>query len=159
MRDYLPLFIRVGVAALLISYGVEKFYDPVNFLKSIHEYDILPVKPSWILNLGPNVIPVMELAAGLCILSGFLRRGAAAFMGGFLVLFTGAILWRTFGVMDETGQAFHQIAFDCGCGGGEVVIWEKMVLNTALIVGTFYCMLGRGVVSQRIEDETSPHGE
>ena len=52
MRSYLPLFIRVGVAALLISYGMEKLSDPVSFLKSIHEYDILPVKPSWILNLG-----------------------------------------------------------------------------------------------------------
>ncbi|MCP4091841.1 MAG: DoxX family protein [Planctomycetes bacterium] len=155
MRSYLPLFIRVAVAALLISYGVEKFQDPVNFLKSIHEYDILPVQPSWMLNLGPNVIPILELAAGLCILFGFLRRGAAVFMGGFLVLFTGAILWRTLGVMDETGQAFSEIAFDCGCGGGEVVIWEKMVLNAALIVGTFYCMFERGVVSMQVAKDSA----
>jgi uncharacterized membrane protein YphA (DoxX/SURF4 family) len=159
MRSYLPLFIRVAVAALLISYGVEKLGDPVNFLKSIHEYDILPVKPSWILNLGPNVIPILEIAAGLCILTGVLRRGAAAFMGGFLVLFTAAIFWRALTVMDETGQAFSEIAFDCGCGGGEVVIWEKLVLNTALIVGTFYCMLGRGVVSMKIANESTADGE
>lgn len=159
MRSYLPLFIRLAVAVLLIDYGLGKLSDPVSFLKSIHEYDLLPVKPSWILNLGPNVIPIMELAAGLCILTGLLRRGAAAFMGGFLVLFTAAIFWRTLGVMDETGQAFSKIVFDCGCGGGEVVIWEKLVLNIALIVGTFYCMLGRGVVSQKIASDSAPNGE
>ena len=144
MRSYMPLFIRIAVAALLVSYGLEKLADPVAFLKSIHEYDLLPTTPPWILNFGPNAIPILEIAAGICILTGFLRRGAALSMGLFLVVFTAAILFRTLTVMDETGQAFAEIAFDCGCGSGVVVIWEKLVLNLALIAGTFYCMLNRG---------------
>jgi len=98
----------------------------------------------------------LEIAAGICILTGFLRRGAALVMGGFLILFTGAILWRTLMVMQDTGEAFHTIPFDCGCGSGVVVIWEKLVFNTALIVGCFYCMLERGY---RYAASTSPkHG-
>ena len=156
MRNYLPLFIRVAMAALLLSYGFEKLHDPVTFLKSIHAYDLLPTNPPWLLNFGPNVIPLLEIAAGICILTGFLRRGAAMAMGCFLILFTGAILWRALVLMDDTGEAFHTIAFDCGCGSGEVVIWEKLVFNTALIVGCFYCMLERGY---RSAASTSPkHG-
>jgi len=144
MMSYTPLFIRLAVAALLFSYGFEKLNDPVSFLKSIHEYDLLPTEPPWLLNFGPSLIPILEIAAGICILSGFLRRGAALSMGLFLIVFTGAITWRAFTVMSETGQSFASIEFDCGCGSGVVVIWEKLVFNTALIVGTFYCMTGRG---------------
>jgi len=138
MREHLPLFIRIGMAAILIAYGVEKLADPVNFLKAIHEYGILPTQPTWILNLAPSGIPMLEIAAGLCLLSGFLRRGAAVLMAAFLVLFTGAILWRTREVMGDTGQAFHEVAFDCGCGSGVVVIWEKTMFNLALILGTLH---------------------
>jgi uncharacterized membrane protein YphA (DoxX/SURF4 family) len=159
MKDYMPLFIRVAVAALLVSYGVEKLGDPVNFLKSIHEYDILSTRPPWLLNFGPNAIPLLEIAAGVCILTGFLRKGAALTMGCFLVAFTGAIVWRTFDVMEATGQSFGEISFDCGCGGGVVVIWEKIVLNGALIVSTFYCMLERGFGPRSVSSWSAPDGE
>ena len=163
MRSYMPLFIRLAVAALLFSYGFEKLNDPVTFLKSIHEYDLLPTNPPWMLNFGPNVIPILEIAAAICILTGFLRRGAALSMGLFLLVFSGAILWRALVVMDETGISFAEVAFDCGCGSGIVVIWEKLVFNAALIVGTFYCMLGRGygIPAQATESqrENLGHGE
>jgi len=29
---------------------------------------------------------------------------------------------------------FTDIKFDCGCGGGEVVIWKKLIENSALIL-------------------------
>ena len=134
----LPLFIRLAIGVILIAYGIGKLADPVSFLKAIHEYGILPTDPIWLLNLAPSGIPLLEIVAGLCLISGFLRRGAACLMGTFLILFTGAILWRTFAVMDETGQKFMEVAFDCGCGGGVVVIWEKMMINAILILGTFH---------------------
>ena len=138
MRSRLPIMIRFLMGAVLIAYGIEKLSDPVSFLKSIHEYDILPTRPTWVLNLAPSGIPLLEITAGLCFITGFLRRGAAVIMSSFLVLFTAAILWRTFGIMDETGQSFMQVEFDCGCGAGVVVIWEKMMFNTILILGTIH---------------------
>jgi len=138
MRSRLPIMIRFLMGAILITYGIEKLSDPVSFLKSIHEYDILPARPTWVLNLAPSGIPLLEITAGLCLITGFLRRGAAVIMSSFLVLFTAAILWRTFGIMDETGQAFTQVEFDCGCGAGVVVIWEKIMFNTILVLGTLH---------------------
>jgi len=138
MRSNLPLIIRLFMGGVLIAYGVQKMMDPVSFLKAIHEYDILPSQPTWILNLAPSGIPILEIAAGLAFLSGILRRGAAVLMAAFLVIFTGAILMRTFGIMEETGQSFMQVQFDCGCGAGVVVIWEKMIFNTVLVLGTLH---------------------
>ncbi|MFK5957042.1 MAG: DoxX family protein [Planctomycetota bacterium] len=138
MRNRLPFYIRIIMGCILIAYGVEKLQDPVAFLKAIHEYDILPAQPTWILNLMPSGIPLLEIAAGLCLISGFLRRGAAVLMSSFLVLFTAAILWRTFAVMQETGQSFSQVKFDCGCGSGVVVIWEKLMFNSILVLGTIH---------------------
>ena len=134
----MPLFIRLAMGAILIAYGVGKLSDPVSFLKAIHEYQILPAEPTWLLNLAPSGIPLLEITAGLCLITGFLRRGAASLMTAFLILFSAAILWRTFAVMDETGQKFTEVAFDCGCGDGIVVIWEKMMTNIILILGTIH---------------------
>ncbi|MHC4379836.1 MAG: DoxX family protein [Planctomycetota bacterium] len=134
----MPLFIRLAMGAILIAYGVGKLADPVSFLKAIHEYQILPAEPTWLINLAPSGIPLLEITAGLCLITGFLRRGAATLMTAFLILFTAAILWRTFAVMDETGQKFTEVAFDCGCGGGVVVIWEKVMTNIILILGTIH---------------------
>lgn len=135
---HMPRFVRLAMGAILIAYGIEKLSDPVSFLKAIHEYGILPTEPTWLLNLAPSGIPMLEVFAGVCLITGFLRRGAAVLMSSFLVLFSMAILWRTFAVMDETGQKFMEVAFDCGCGGGVVVIWEKMMFNTILILGTIH---------------------
>lgn len=132
------MMIRVFMGVIFIAYGVQKMMDPVSFLKAIHEYDILPTRPTWILNLAPSGIPILEIAAGLAFLTGTLRRGAAVLMGSFLVFFTLAILMRTFGVMEETGQSFMQVEFDCGCGTGIVVIWEKIMFNTVLLLGTVH---------------------
>ncbi len=138
MKRSWPRLLRIGVGAILIAYGLEKLADPVAFLKAIHEYQILPSRPPWMMNLMPNGIPILEIGAGLCLITGFLRRGASLVMGCFLTAFTAAILWRTFRVMEETGLAFQQVQFDCGCGSGVVVIWEKILFNLALIVATFY---------------------
>lgn len=138
VRDVLPLLVRVAVAGLMITYGVEKMAGLEDFLKSIHSYGILPTRPPWILNLAADGIPVLEIFGGLCLLFGFWRRAASLVLALFLVVFTAAILWRTFQVMDETGQAFTEVAFDCGCGSGVVVIWEKTLFNLTLLLGTLY---------------------
>lgn len=138
MRSRLPLLIRFFMGGILIAYGVEKLMDPVSFLKAIHEYDILPTSPTWILNLAPSGIPILEIATGLAFFTGTLRRGAATVMSSFLVIFTAAILMRTLGIMEETGQSFMEVEFDCGCGAGVVVIWEKIMFNTVLVLGTIH---------------------
>jgi len=134
----LPMLVRCAVAALLLAYGFEKLGGLSDFLKSIHSYGILPPEPPWLLNLAADGIPMLEIAGGLCLLFGWFRRGAALVVGLFLLVFSVAILWRTLEVMDDTGQAFTQVAFDCGCGNGVVVIWQKLLFNLALLLGVLY---------------------
>jgi uncharacterized membrane protein YphA (DoxX/SURF4 family) len=135
---FLPVLVRCGVAALLLAYGIEKMSGLSDFLKSIHSYGVLPTTPPWILNLAANGIPILEIAGGLFLLFGWCRRGTSAVVALFLLVFSVAIFMRTLDVMAETGQAFTEIAFDCGCGNGDVIIWQKLLFNAALLLGVLY---------------------
>jgi uncharacterized membrane protein YphA (DoxX/SURF4 family) len=119
---------------ILIFYGVGKLGDPADFLKSIHTYGILPTDPAYWLNLSAIALPWLEILAGIAILLGVLRRGAGALSAITLAVFSAAILVRTFDIMSTDGTAFMDVAFDCGCGSGVVVIWEKMIFNSSLFV-------------------------
>ena len=58
-----------------------------------------------------------------------------------LAVFTPAILLRALAIQAAEGTPFFEIAFDCGCGAGVVVIWQKLLTNTALflaaLIGVF----------------------
>jgi uncharacterized membrane protein YphA (DoxX/SURF4 family) len=134
----LPLLIRLGVATILVSYGFEKIQDPVAFLKAIREYEMFPSGWYGLLNFSVSAIPITEILAALCLATGFLRRGAAAVTALLLIVFSSAILIRSFDIMAETGQKFTELSFDCGCGSGEVIIFEKILFNTALLIGVIH---------------------
>lgn len=130
------LAVALVLGAILLYYGVTKLGDPADFLKSIHAYGILPTQPPWLLNLSAIGLPWLEVISGLALLSGLFRRGAALLSCVVLVVFTAAIAVRAMQVMGADGTPFLELAFDCGCGSGTVIIWQKLLFNTALIVGT-----------------------
>ena len=121
--------------AALAWYALAKIADPMDFLKSIHAYNILPEKPPLFLNLAAALLPWMELLAGASLLTGRMRR-EAALASVFLVLtFTLAVAFRIPSEMEAQGVAFLGLAFDCGCGTGVVVVWQKLAANLALLTG------------------------
>ena len=121
--------------ATLAWYALAKIADPMDFLKSIHAYNILPEKPPLFLNLAAALLPWMELLAGASLLTGRMRR-EAALASVFLVLtFTLAVAFRIPSEMEAQGVAFLGLAFDCGCGTGVVVVWQKLAANLALLTG------------------------
>lgn len=134
---------RLVLGACLVVYALRKIAEPALFLKSIHEYAILPEHPPLFLNLAAVVVPWIELSGGGLLLLGVLRRGAAAVITLMLVVFTAAVWARALAVQAETGQAFCAIAFDCGCGTGEVVICEKLAYNALLIALGAWTALAR----------------
>lgn len=138
MRTGLPLLVRIGVAVILCSYGLEKLQDPVAFLKAIREYQMFPAEWYGLLNFAVSALPITEILAAICLATGFWRRGAAVITSLLLVVFSTAILIRSFEIMADTGQAFNQLVFDCGCGSGEVVIYEKIMFNLVLLVGVLH---------------------
>lgn len=134
MRTILVVVARLYAGLALLLYGVPKLFEPSDLLKSIHTYGILPTDPPLLLNLSAVALPWLEILAGVSILLSPLRRGASALSAVVLVVFTSAILMRTFDVMAADGLTFAQVSFDCGCGSGEVIIWQKMIFNSSLIV-------------------------
>lgn len=134
MRAWIIVVARLYAGLMLLIYGFPKLVEPSDLLKSIRTYEILPTQPPIYLNLSAVALPWLEILAGLAILLSPLRRGASALSAIVLIVFTSAILWRTFAIMEADGLAFTQISFDCGCGSGEVIIWQKMIFNSSLIV-------------------------
>jgi len=129
-----PLLARLALAAVLIPLSLAKLGDPFGFLKSVHEYQLLPGHPAWILNTFAAVVPWMEMLGGAALLLGIGLRGTASVLGAFLAIFTAAILVRGLEIFHMGGTGFCDIQFDCGCGTGVVPICPKLASNLGLIL-------------------------
>jgi len=71
-------------------------------------------------------------------------RGTALLLVLMLVPFTAVVLHRALGVANLQHIAFCAVRFDCGCGGGEVLICRKLVENTFLILLSLALVSGFG---------------
>ncbi len=121
--------------AALAWYALAKIADPVDFLKSIHAYGVLPEKPPLFLNLAAALLPWIELLAAAALLSGRMRRGAALASALLVLVFTLAVAFRVPSEMAAQGVGFLDLAYDCGCGTGVVVAWQKLAGNLVLLTG------------------------
>lgn len=75
-------------------------------------------------------VPWLELVAGICLMLGFLRRGAILTICGLVVIFSVSVGW-----------AWHMgLDISCGCHGGNAPIqyWSKV----AEFVGYFIVLGG-----------------
>ena len=127
--------IRVFLGAYFIQSGYNKAAaDPQAFLKAIHLYDMFPVSPGIYMNSAAIILPWLEIVCGAALVLGLFRRGAAVVIGLMLAGFTPAILLRALEVMREEGILFFTVAFDCGCGTGNDIIWIKLSQNTGLFL-------------------------
>lgn len=130
LRGRMVPVLRWAAALVLALYAGAKLGMPVDFLKAVHGYGVLPTDPPWLLNLAGAGVPWMEAAAALCLLIGLWARGAATVVAAFLAVFTLAVLVRAGA---EAGSGFLTYAFDCGCGTGLVVVWQKVLSNLVLL--------------------------
>jgi uncharacterized membrane protein YphA (DoxX/SURF4 family) len=138
----LPLpWLRAALGGIFVYYGWLKISDPYSYLKSVHEYGVLdgmnlvgmPLE-----NIAAAGVPMLEIFGGLCLAFGLWRRGAAAWLGLFLAAFTVAVAWKATDPEIAAGQPSYLLReFDCGCGTGVVVVWEKLLMNLILIALLF----------------------
>jgi len=132
-----PTFLRAALGAVFVYYGWMKIRDPYSYLKSVHEYGLLDgvnLAGVQIENLAAAGVPMLEIFGGLCLAFGLWRRGAAAWLGIFMALFTAAVAWKATDPEIAASQANYLLReFDCGCGTGVVVVWEKLTMNLVLI--------------------------
>ena len=139
----LLLAVRLAVGGFMIYLGILKVTEPTEFLKAIHTYGMIPEEPPLLLNFSAVWIPAIEILGGLALILGVALRGAAVALGGMLAVFTAAVLVRGLQVQADEGRSFCEVAFDCGCGMGEVNLCMKLLENGALILGCVWIALSR----------------
>lgn len=137
------LIMRLVLGGTFLYMGIKKIADPITFLKQVNLYEMLPHDPSIFLNGTAIVLPWVEVICGVALLLGVYVRGAAALVVVMLGVFTPAIFLRAMGVMEAEGIGFTQVVFDCGCGKGEQIIWQKLLENSGLFVLAVLAVLSK----------------
>jgi uncharacterized membrane protein YphA (DoxX/SURF4 family) len=159
-RTGLPLLaIRLVLGATFIYMGTNKLADPIAFMKAIRQYQLLPDTPGIYLNLSAVVLPWMEVFAGAAMILGVHVRGAALAIIIMLSVFTPAVYLRAMEIQRETPQSFFDIKFDCGCGTGVEVIWQKLLSNFGyflLAVGAVISRSRKYCLSMVLERRSAP---
>jgi uncharacterized membrane protein YphA (DoxX/SURF4 family) len=141
--DLLMLGARLTLGVLFIYMGMSKALEPIEFLKAVREYRMIPEQPPILLNLTAAVLPWLEVVCGLLLVLGIALRGNALLLLTLLIGFTAIITARALHIHNTQGIAFCAIKFDCGCGVGEEWICHKLPQNLGLIVLSIIVLVSR----------------
>lgn len=138
----ITLVLRLLVGGMFVYLGAKKvlLQSPSDFLKVLREYAIVP-ETWWVAqNVIAAVVPWAEMLLGALLVLGVATRGAALSALSLLLVFTGAVYLRAKGIEAGSGQAFCDIAFDCGCGSGVERICRKLAENVTLILASTFVL-------------------
>lgn len=138
----LGLLGRWVLGVLFIYMGLTKALHPEHFLNLVRQYE-LTTNP-FLLNSIAAALPWFEAFCGILLLAGVAVRGTALVCVLMLVPFTVVVVKRALELAAAKGVPFTMIKFDCGCGGGEVVIWHKLIENCCLVVLACLLIVGYG---------------
>jgi putative oxidoreductase len=140
--DYAAVLARWSLGGLFIYMGLNKALHPEQFLKLVHQYDM--VSTPFLLNSVGAALPWFEVFCGLLLVAGVAVRGSALMLALMLVPFTAIVLKRAVAIAATQGLSFWVVKFDCGCGNGEVIIWHKVIENTLLFLLACWLIAGHG---------------
>lgn len=128
------------LGAVFIYMGLSKALQPADFLKAVRAYET--VQDPFLLNSIAGALPWFEVFCGALLLAGVAVRGSALVLIALLVPFTWMLLHRALAL--DAAIPFCAIKFDCGCGGGEVLVCRKLLENVGLILLSGWLLAGRG---------------
>src|SRR5512143_3693158 len=94
--------VRVFLGLVFLNAAYPKLVDPSGFAHAIWNYRILP---SEVINGAALFLPWLEFVAGLALISGAFRRGAALLVALMLAVFMTATALNV----------YRDIPVDCGC--------------------------------------------
>ncbi|EFL51407.1 DoxX family protein [Solidesulfovibrio fructosivorans JJ]] len=94
--------LRVALGLIFLAAAWDKIVDPMAFAKIIRNYQIVPDQ----LVAGVAlVLPWIEVVVGMCLITGFLSRGASLSAALMMAVFLAAMAWTQ-----------HKgISTQCGC--------------------------------------------
>jgi uncharacterized membrane protein YphA (DoxX/SURF4 family) len=129
-NDYLTLLCRVIFGAIFIYASIDKIANPEQFARIMYNYHILP---GGLINLSALVLPITELIAGICLITGILYTGSRNYLVILMVIFIVAI-----GV-----NVIRGVNLECGCftvsskaksAGIEIIIRDLIMLVPGFIL-------------------------
>ncbi len=135
LPDYLDLLIRILVGGTFVYASLDKIAHPAAFAMAIHHYRLLPLS---LLHPLALLLPWLELTAGLALLLGRARRGAALLIVLMLLMFMGAIV----------SAMARDLDISCGCfhtEGGHAVGAAVLLRDVFLLAGGTAALLVRGI--------------
>ena len=101
MRVFFVL-LRMALGLVFLYAAWDKIVDPMAFAKILRNYQILP---DMAVSAAALVLPWIEVVVGMCLLTGFVARGASLSASLMMAVFLAAMAW-----------AWHKgIATQCGC--------------------------------------------
>jgi uncharacterized membrane protein YphA (DoxX/SURF4 family) len=105
VKEWLGLLARLATGGVWIVAGAVKLPDPAQSVAAVRAYQLLP---SSIVPTVGQLLPVIEVVVGVCLVLGVLTRGAAVVSALLFVAFVVGIasVWA------------RGINIDCGCFGG-----------------------------------------
>ncbi len=140
--EYAGLAVRWLLGGLFVYMGLQKALHPELFLKLLRQYDL--TDNFLMLNLIAAALPWFEIFCGLILIAGIAVRGTALLILSMLAPFTFVVLKRALAISSIQHIALCAVRFDCGCGGGEVLICRKMVENVLLMLLSGWLLAGFG---------------
>ena len=130
--DLVSVLARWALGCEFIYMGLNKALHPVEFLKLVHQYDL--VSNPFLLNSIAAALPWFEFYCGVLLVAGVAVRGSALVALGMLIPFTTIVLRRGLAIAAAEGLRLFAVKFDCGCGNGEVFLCHKLAENSGLIL-------------------------
>ena len=128
-KRYIFLALRLLIGGIFFYAGLEKILDPFKFSVAIYNYLIFP---DFLIGGMAATIPWIEAMAGLCLLSGFNTKGAAALTSFLLLIFIALIII----------SAIRGLDIDCGCFGS----LERKVGIQAIFEDTLLLVISMSVL-------------
>ncbi|MFH1843989.1 MAG: MauE/DoxX family redox-associated membrane protein [bacterium] len=130
LRGLFSLGCRLAVAAVFIYAPLDKIAHPDAFAAVVYNYRLLPITLLHPFAMG---LPWLELVAGIALLLGIFRRGAAALCLVMTVMFIVAI----------TAALSRGLDISCGCfhtdGGSSVGL--SLLFRDVLLLAGCVCIL------------------
>lgn len=126
---FVKLLLRLWVGATFAVLSAYKIRFPVVFAAAIQGYDLLSPR---LIPLAAVAVPWMELLAGVCLILGWLSRGATLVLG---------VLSLSFSMMVAVTLA-RGLDINCGCftneslarvSGGHLIFDLLLLLATVLL--------------------------
>ena len=135
LPDYLELLLRFVIGGTFVYASLDKIFNPAGFAQAIHHYRILNV---YLLHPMALYLPWLELVAGLAMIMGMARKGAALLTSLMTVMFIATI----------ASALARDLDISCGCfhtEGAHAIGLSLLLRDVALLAGALVLLINRGV--------------